>query len=145
LERAATLRDKAARCRRLSQSINDPGDAAWLEALALAAIQDADRIEAEENVGAAVGGDVGERTKCNIAGELEATPDRRRPERCAEVNPVLIPLLREEFNTSHPGDLATDGDDQLSASRGVIIWALISAALFLLALLIFGWSYKRHG
>jgi two-component system CheB/CheR fusion protein len=53
MERARGLRENAARCLRLSRSINSPADVAWLEALAAEATQGAERIEAEEAAAAA--------------------------------------------------------------------------------------------
>jgi hypothetical protein len=159
MERARGLREKAARYLRLSRSINSPADVAWLEALAAEVTQDANRIEAEEAAGVAerypvyrladeppggVGAgpvareDSDALTKRDVEFELDEVPDRRRPGRRDEVSPVLIPLLREDSITSLPGEFRTVGHDDLSASRGVIIWTLISLSIMLLVLWIVG-------
>ena len=58
----------------------------------------------------------------------DTSTDRRRPGRRDEVNPALIPLLREESNEGLPLERADDGFDSLRGSRGIIIWTLVAAA-----------------
>lgn len=142
---ARELRDNAARCLRLSRSIDCADDIAWLQALAAEATQAADQIETDETASLAErhpsGGLVDE---FGSPGAFEASnaalngnarsapdmfPDRRRPGR-REVSSVLIPLLRKGHITGLPADPAVDGRDQLSASRGIVIWTLISALVW---------------
>lgn len=59
--------------------------------------------------------------------EVGTAPDRRRSGRINDVSPELIPLLR---GTSTDQD-AKD-PDQLSASRSIAVWVLISVALWAL-------------
>jgi hypothetical protein len=149
---------------RLSRNLVD--DVAFLEALAAALNQKADQIEvAEAARGTAGRGYVASATSgplrpsemspphdpnydmrsliAKIIRDIEpladAPPDRRRTVPQNEVSPVLIPLLREDSMASdvagHPAD---DRQDQLRASRGIIIWTLISAIVWLSLLLGFG-------
>jgi hypothetical protein len=60
--------------------------------------------------------------------------DRRRPGRRDDVSPTLIPLLREDFSAQLRDHLIDEEPDQLRSSRGVVLWALISAALLALLL-----------
>jgi hypothetical protein len=146
---------------RLSRNLVD--DVAFLEALATALNQKADEIEATEAaLGRAGRGYVASATSAalrppeippphdpnydmrplvakigrGVEPLADAPPDRRRSGRQTEVSPVLIPLLREDSKTSdlpcHPAD---DRQDQLRASRGIIIWTLISAIVWLSLLL----------
>ncbi len=141
---ARALRDSATRCLRLSRSIECPDDVAWLTALAAGATQAADQIEADETVGLAKW-----HSSCQMDGQFarpgsfedfDATTDRdakpgpytlwnRRRSGRQDVNSVLIPLLRDEHLAGLPGDPA-DRCDQLSASRGIVIWTMISAAVW---------------
>jgi hypothetical protein len=144
MERARELRENAARCLRLSASINVPTDVAWLEALAAEATQAAERLEAEEAAGvirAGPGTVQGIDALTHRGAELDpaALTDRRRAGRRDDVSPVLIPLLREASNRSVLDEPTAGGPDNLGASRGIIIWTLISAAVWLpLALWIVG-------
>lgn len=143
MESARQLRDKAARYLMLSQTINAPSDIAWLEGLALEATQAAERIEAEDVVGVADGpvtsllhdepgagaaGDSVTFAKRDVGLEASVIPDRRRPDRRDDVSPALIPLLREDSLSNLSNGAAAATQDDLSASRGIVIWALISAA-----------------
>jgi hypothetical protein len=149
MDSARQLRENAERYLRLSRSVNSQSDIAWLESLADAANRSADRIEINESAGAAeqhVTGqaphEVGhtEPVAFNAPGALssrEAEPasevlaDRRRPERRHDVNPVLIPLLREHSLSSLPNEPVAGGHDDLSASRGIIIWLLVSVVMWM--------------
>jgi hypothetical protein len=146
MERARQLRENAARCLRLSKTVNAPADGAWLEALAAEATQAAEWIETQEAAGGAAwppAYPLAEEPRSMARAEPDAVPnrgaelepdtlsDRRRTGRRDKVSPVLIPLLREDSIASLSGKPAADGPDDLSASRGIIIWALISAAMWL--------------
>ena len=142
---ARELRDSATRCLRLSRSTESPDDAAWLKALAAEATQAADQIEAGETADLAKwhpSWQFGE--KFDGLGALEgfdATTDqdpkpgvkplwdRRRSGR-QDVSSVLIPLLRDEHLAGLRVDPTAERCDQLSASRGIIIWTLISATVW---------------
>jgi hypothetical protein len=158
MERACELRENATRYLRLSRSIHLPADVAWLEALAADALQAAEQIEAEEAAGVGeryparriaeelrgvartgLGSFEGSDALTNRGAELEpdTLTDRRRPGRRGKVSPALIPLMREDPLPSFTGEPGDDGPDQLNASRGIIIWALISAVVWVpLALLV---------
>jgi hypothetical protein len=62
--------------------------------------------------------------------EAEAEPDvrrdRRRPGRQDDVSPDLVPLLRATF--PYIEDEAEEDRDQLAASRGIVIWTLLTVA-----------------
>jgi hypothetical protein len=152
MTRVHELRENAERCLRLSKSINVAADVAWLEGLAAESTQAAERIEAEEVASAAEQcpmrrsaeespymvrfGDVAldgsdALLDRNIVLTADESPDRRRPGRRDEVRPDLIPFLREDFLSGLPAEPTPDGPDHLKASRGIIIWALISVALWL--------------
>jgi hypothetical protein len=155
MERARELRENAARCLRLSKTINAPADVAWLETFAAESTRAAEWMEAKEAAGVvdqyaarwSVEGSPGvARAEAdalpNRGARLEpdTLPDRRRPGRRDDVSPVLIPLLRGDSITSLSGNPAADEPVDLGASRGVIIWALISVAVWasLVSWMIFG-------
>jgi hypothetical protein len=123
MERALELREKAARCLRLSKCVSSPADVAYLEALAAEAINDAEQREAY--------------MLANREAEQEpdTLTDRHRPGRRDDVSPRLIPLLRENLSNS-----LNDEPDQLRASRGIITWAVISAVVFAVIVVVFRMS-----
>ena len=59
--------------------------------------------------------------------EVGAAPDRRRSGRMSDVSPELLPLLR---GTSTDQD--AKHSDQLSASRSIAVWVLVSIGLWIL-------------
>lgn len=69
-------------------------------------------------------------------GDTAASPERRRPGRVENVNPALIPLLREE-TVRDDAVLERAGDD-LDPARGigvgivlgVLLWAALAFALY---------------
>jgi hypothetical protein len=152
MDRARELRENAARGLRLSDSVNAPADVACLKALAAEAIQSAERIEAEEAAAGVVeygvrcsaeehrgaaraGNGAFEGSDAVTSREVKMEPDtltdRRRTGRRDDVSPVLIPLLREDSITSIPtSEAAIGGPDDLRASRGIIIWVLVSVAIW---------------
>jgi hypothetical protein len=134
MERARELRENAARYLRLSMNVNAAADVTWLEDLAAEATQGAERIEAEEAAGAACAG-VAEGSDALTNRDAETEPDtltdRRRAGRRDDISPALISLLREDSITSVPGEPVIGGHDDLSASRGIIIWALTATAIWL--------------
>jgi hypothetical protein len=67
--------------------------------------------------------------------EAYVSSDRRRPGRRDDVSPALTPLLREGSSQRLPVESADDSSDNLRSSRGIIIWVLVSAAIWLLLLL----------
>jgi hypothetical protein len=131
------LRERAARCLELSRSNLPRDDVAFLKALAAALIQDAERTEAAETArlaGQYSGSHWADwlaRRKTNMPTGLDTSTDRRRPERQDDVSPALIPLLREETIESLSFEPADESFDNLSGSRGIIIWVLVSAATWL--------------
>ncbi len=132
MERARELRENAARCIRLSRSINSPADVAWLEDLAAEAAHAADRLEAEEPDIDAEADPSWHLTSAHDSVRIledRLFPDRRRSGR-QDVSNVLIPLLRSESLSGLPVDPGDDGPDQLNASRGIIIWTLVSAIMW---------------
>jgi hypothetical protein len=155
LEPAPHLRENAARCLRLSKSVNSPGDIAFLEALAAKFIHEAEQREAAEAgtaghvVSATSDGarDVSPRYDPNLPAVRSSVPisrdtkpayvssDRRRPGRRDNVSPALTPLLREESSQRLPVESADDRSDNLRSARGIIIWVVVSAAIWLLLLL----------
>jgi hypothetical protein len=135
MEPSIERRERAARCLELSRSNLPPDDVAFLETLAAALIQDAERSEHAETVQLA--GRYANSQSAVVARAAESrhadlkpdtSTDRRRPGRRDEVNPALIPLLREESNEGLPLERADDGFDSLRGSRGIIIWTLVAAA-----------------
>jgi hypothetical protein len=151
MERAHQLRENAIRCLRLSGSINRPDDVAWLEALAEESTKAAEQLEAEDVAGVAgrhlsawiaedsrgeahggPGAFEGSGTLTYRDTELgsDTLPDRRRSGRRDDVSSILIPLLRDDCITSLSGEPYDHNPDQLNASRGIIIWTFISAAVW---------------
>jgi hypothetical protein len=146
MERARELREYAARCLRVSRNVNVPADVAWLEALAAQATQAVEWIETKEAADGAAwppAYPLAEEPRgmapadsdmiLNRGAVLErhTLPDRRRAGSQDDASPVLIPLLREDGIASLSGTPANEGTDDLNATRGIIIWALISAAMWL--------------
>jgi hypothetical protein len=131
------LRGRAAGCLELSRSNLPRDDVAFLKALAAALIQDAEQTEAAET--ARLAGQHADshwvdwltRRKNKMATALDASADHRRPGHQDDVSPALIPLLREETIESLSFEPADDSFDNLSGSRGIIIWVLVSAATWL--------------
>lgn len=144
----------------LSSHVAD--DVAFLAALAAALNQEADRIEAcvgtagDRRASTATSGtarapamspandsnyDMGPliaEIGRNIEPLADAPADRRRLGRLKDINPGLIPLLRGDAMASElPEDRCDDEPDQLRTSRGIIIWTLISAVVWLALLMRF--------
>jgi DNA-binding response OmpR family regulator len=132
--RASELRENAARCLRLSGSINSPGDVAALEAMAAQATEEAEQMEAVEAVR------FGERqSDCRMTGPLanrdaepsiDITVDRRRPGRQDDVIPMLIPLMRRDPLERLFVEPTDREPDQHVAFVGIFIWGLMSAAVW---------------
>jgi hypothetical protein len=154
VEAAHQLREKAACCLRLAKSINTPSDIAFLEALAGKFIQEAEQREVAEagTAGHVVFAASNESRARDLSSlpdpnlpvpisfvpnsrdtepQAYASSDRRRPGRRNDASPVLIPLLREESIESLVGEPDDDSADNLRGSRGIIIWTLVSAAIWL--------------
>jgi hypothetical protein len=143
MEPSIELRESAARCLRLSRSkrSNLPlDDVAFLETLAVALIRHAEQSESAETAclagryaasqsaaAAHLAADVvpvppGQNfavahpsVSINRHDELEldTSTDRRRPRRRDDVNPALIPLLREESIDGRHFEAADDSFDNL--------------------------------
>jgi hypothetical protein len=138
MERSIELRESAARCLRLSRSNLSRDDVVFLETLAAALIQDAeqsDSAEAARLAGqytasqSAVAARATENRDVNL--ELDTSADRSRSGHRDDISPALIPRLREESVESLPFEPADDTFDNLRGARSVIIWALVSAAIWL--------------
>ena len=62
-----------------------------------------------------------------------AARDRRRPGRVERVSPELIPLLRKEQRDAIPVNdppVEAEGEDQLSAARGILVGLGLSVPLW---------------
>jgi hypothetical protein len=158
MERSIDLRESAARCLKLSRSNLSLDDVAFLETLAAALIRDAEQSESAET-GRWAGqytasqAAVASRAAAVVAPvpsganyadaqpsvainrlaelELDTSTDRRRPGRRDHASLALIPLLREESSERLSFEPADDSFDSLRGSRGIIIWASVSAAIWL--------------
>jgi hypothetical protein len=121
-----------------SKSSPSLDDVAFLETLAAALTRDAEQSESAEAdlltgqhtaSRSAVAARAAENRLSDL--ELDTSTDRRRPGRRDDVDPALIPLLREETIESLPFEGADKSFDNLRASHGVIIWVLVSAATWI--------------
>jgi hypothetical protein len=63
--------------------------------------------------------------------ETTTAPDRRRQGRRNDVNPVLIPLLREAVANGFSDPWTDEEPDQLSTARGVIVGLLLSTIIWI--------------
>jgi hypothetical protein len=132
MERSIELRESAARCLRLSRSNLSRDDVVFFETLAAALIQDAEQSDSAEAARLA-----GQYTASQSAVAARATEnrdvnvERSRSGHRDDISPALIPRLREESIESLPFEPADDTFDNLRGARSVIIWALVSAAIWL--------------
>jgi hypothetical protein len=127
MEQTRELRENAARCLRLSRSIHSPEDVAFLEALSAEAIEEAEQREAAEAVRLE-----GRYPSVRSAEVVinRSGGDRRRAGRQDDVNSMLIPLMREGSLGRLRGELIDDEPDQLRSARGIVLWLLISVAMW---------------